>query len=97
MMLNSVIAYFLNSYFSGRFVNYSVKEQLKDIAPAFIIACIMAMSVFFIGYFLTTSYIFKLIVQVTAGAFIFLIICELTKMSDYIYLKQIVSEKILKK
>lgn len=31
--LNSVFAYLLNSYYSGKFIEYPIIEQLKDIAP----------------------------------------------------------------
>lgn len=29
MWVNTIIAYYLNSYWSGRFINYSMMEQLR--------------------------------------------------------------------
>ena len=97
MILNNIIAYYLNSYWSGKFINYSTKEQVKDIAPSFLLAACMALIVYIIGHFLTTPYLLTLIVQVTAGAVFVFVICELTKMPDYMYLRQIVFEKVFRR
>jgi hypothetical protein len=35
MMINTLIAYYLNSYWSGRFIGYSFMQQVKDILPSF--------------------------------------------------------------
>jgi len=37
----SIFAYFINSYFSGKFINYGLFEQIKDISIIIIIASIM--------------------------------------------------------
>jgi len=42
MMVLTQIAYFLNSYWSGRFIEYSMKNQVKDILPSFILAATWA-------------------------------------------------------
>lgn len=97
MIANSIIAYFLNSYYSGKLINYSTKEQLKDILPSFLIGGSIAIIVFLLGHFLTMSYIIKLILQLITGAVIFFGYCELTRMSDYLYLKQIAVDNVLKR
>ena len=97
MIINSLISYFLNSYWSGKFINYHISEQLRDIMPSFILASFIAVSVFALGCLLHLSYPVRLIVQVSTGALLFFGICELTKMGDYIYMKQIVLEKIFKR
>ena len=38
MIVNTLIAYYLNSYWSGRFIGYSFLEQIKDILPSFLLA-----------------------------------------------------------
>jgi len=47
MILISFIAYFINSYWSGRFIGYSSKEQIIDILPSFGVASLMAILVFY--------------------------------------------------
>ncbi len=36
MILNSIIDYFLNSIWSGKFIDYRLNEQLSDILPSFL-------------------------------------------------------------
>jgi len=38
MIVNSLIAYYLNSYWSGKLIGYSVKEQIADISSSFALA-----------------------------------------------------------
>lgn len=97
LILNNIIAYYLNSYWSGRFIGYSFKEQVMDIIPSFLIAVGIAIIVYFLGYFLPTPYLLTLIIQISGGALIFFGTCELVKMSDYLYLKQIISEQVFPK
>ncbi len=97
MILNSFIAYYLNSYWSGIFIKYGIKEQIKDIIPSFILAAGVAIIVFILGYFLKTPYLVTLIFQVIVGAVLVLGICELTKMPGYMYMKHIVVEKVFRR
>ena len=97
IIINSFIAYYLNSYWSGSLINYSMKAQIRDILPSFMLAAVMSVLVFTLGYFLHFSYFIKLILQVTSGAAFIILFCEAFKMPDYIYIKNIVMEKILKK
>lgn len=40
-VIGGVIAYFINSFYSGKMIGYSMVSQLWDILPIFIIACII--------------------------------------------------------
>jgi len=97
MIFHSFAAYYLNSYWSGKFIGYSMKKQVKDIIPSFMLAAGMAIAVFIMGYFLETSSLVTLILQVILGAVLVFGFCELTKMPDYIYIKQIVVEKVFRR
>ena len=94
IIFNSFISYYINSYWSGRLINYSFKEQIKDVAPSFLLAAGVASIVFILGHFLNTSYLVKLILQVFTGIVLFIGVCELGRISDYMYLKQIVLENV---
>lgn len=97
IILDSLIAYYLNSYWSGKLINYSMTQQLKDIKPSFLLGAGMAIIVFLIGHFLPTHYLLTLIVQVIAGAVIVFGVCEFTRFSDYLFVKQIIVEKVFKR
>ncbi|MCX2432357.1 lipopolysaccharide biosynthesis protein [Pedobacter sp. GR22-10] len=60
-ILFSVISFFINTFYSGRLINYSLKDQLKDILPIFIIAVVVSLSVwqfkkYFLSKYLLTDY-----------------------------------------
>ncbi|MBP7223211.1 MAG: MOP flippase family protein [Sedimentibacter sp.] len=94
MMVNTLIAYYLNSYWSGRFIGYSVKQQVVDILPSFGLALTMAIFVYILGLFLPFSYLWVLIIQFIAGALFILLFCEITRFRDYLFVKEIVIEKL---
>ena len=97
MIFNSLLSYYLNSYWSGKLINYTMTEQLKDIAPSFLLASSMAVVVFLLGLFISASSLVLLITQLSAGTLFVFVVCEVTAMPDYLYLKQIISEKIIKR
>ena len=81
-----VVAYLLNSYYSGRLIGYSSWMQVKDIAPSCLVAAIVAVSVFFVKY-LPVSYWVILPLQIIMGAVVFMVLCQLTRNPEYIEMK----------
>jgi hypothetical protein len=77
-----IIAYFLNSHYSGRLLGYSSWMQLRDIAPSYALAIAIALPVYFLK-FLPLSYWIVLPMQVLVGAFTFLAVCKVTKINEY--------------
>jgi len=94
MLLNTVIAYYLNSYWSGRFIRYSFGRQIKDILPSFFLALFMAGIVFLIGVLVPLSSVWKLLMQIVFGAIIIFFSGEVLKLNDYIFIKNLVLEKL---
>lgn len=95
MMVNTLIAYYLNSYWSGRFIGYSFKEQVSDILPSFGLALVMAAGVYGLGLILPFNPLWMLITQTLAGAAFIFLFCEATKFKDYIFVKKLIVEKII--
>lgn len=94
MMVNTLIAYYLNSYWSGKMIGYSFNQQVKDILPAFLTALSMALVVFGLGILLALPPLATLIIQVISGAVFIIIFSEITHLKDYIFLKSLILEKI---
>lgn len=93
------ICYFLNSYYSGKFLGYTSWMQLKDIAPSYGIATLVALSVWFLKY-LPFSYWAILPMQILFGSIVFIVICKITKNKEYQETKEIIIpfvKKITKK
>lgn len=98
-VVTGCIAYYLNAYYSGPFLNYSIKEQIKDILPSFGVAVVMAVPVYAMSFIPLNPFIL-LPLQIVAGAIITISICEATKLPEYIELKGIampIINKVIKR
>lgn len=90
-----IISYYLNAYYSGPYLNYSIKEQVKDILPSLGVALAMAVPVYAMSFIPLNPFIL-LPLQIVVGAVITLVICEATKLPEYMELKGIVNSLIKK-
>lgn len=97
MWVNTLIAYYLNSYWSGRMINYPMREQVSDIMPGFGIAFTMGAVVMFAGWLIPVSFPVKLVIQLILGALLSLFLCEFFKPEAYLELRQIVLKNLLKR
>jgi teichuronic acid exporter len=96
MMVNTLIAYYLNSFWSGKFIGYSFGEQVKDIFPGFVMAFTISGFVFVVGIIVSLSPAFLLIVQISTGAILTIGTCELIRFKDYLYMKETLFNKLQK-
>ena len=90
-----IISFFLNSYYSGKLLNYSSWMQLKDVAPSYGIAFAIALSVFFLKY-LSISYWLILPLQLIVGILAFFTLCKITKIDEYEEVKVLLMPMIKK-
>lgn len=93
MLISSVFvgffSYYMNARYSGPFLNYSIKEQVKDIIPGFSIALLMALPVYAISYLPLNPFVL-LPIQLLAGLLIVLALCEKIGLEEYKEIKSIV-------
>jgi len=94
MIIHSSIAYFLNSYYSGQNIGYSSLQQLKDIGPSLLLALLIGGLVFSLGLFIDQPDYLLLIIQLATGGGAFILLGELSKMQDYIFMKEIFMGKL---
>lgn len=95
MIVSSVISYFLNSFWSGKMVEYPVKEQISDIAPSFLIALIIGLSVYCVGFLLPFRPVFVLMIEMASGLLFLWIITKITKIDSFVEIKEIIKEKFI--
>lgn len=84
-----IISFFLNTYYTGKKLGYSSWMQLKDIAPSYGVALFVAVAVYFLKY-LPLSYWFVLPLQIAVGGAVLFLICEKTKLEEYVEVKEII-------
>lgn len=99
MLIGSVItgfiAFFLNTYYTGKKLNYTSWDQIKDVAPFYGLGLLIAMSVYFFKYLPLSNFII-LPIQIVVGTSIFFWVCEKIKMKEFIELKNIAQKYISK-
>ncbi|HEY3389735.1 MAG TPA: lipopolysaccharide biosynthesis protein, partial [Prolixibacteraceae bacterium] len=96
MMALSLIAFYLNSYWSGLLIGYSFFSQIKDILPSLLLASAVSTIVFGEELVIHLPPCPLLIIQLITGVALTLGICETIQFKDYIYIKSIVADKFLK-
>lgn len=94
-VVNGIIAYFINSYYSGKFIDYSTIDQIKDILPSFGIAAIMSIVVYLVSFIPLSLYIL-LPAQIIIGAILVIALCEIFKLEEYREVKNIILMSISK-
>ena len=85
MAISTVISSFINAYPNKKLLDYSYFEQIKDILPSIGIALFMAVVVYLIGL-VKLPLIIILIIQLFAGAIIYLSLSYLFKLETFMYL-----------
>ena len=89
-LLAGIIAFFLNSYYSGKFLGYSSWMQIKDILPSFWIGLLISCIVYFVK-FLPMSYWIILPIQIMIGVLLFFILCNLSNNQEYVEIRNMIS------
>ena len=93
MIINTLIAYYLNSFWSGRFIGYSFSAQIKDVFPSFVFASLVNLIVFFEGLLLPFNALSLLVIQLFSGGVLILFFGEIFTLKEYILIKNIFVEK----
>ena len=99
MLIGSVftgfISYYLNAYYSGPAIGYSIKEQITDILPSFGVALFMAAIVFIMSFIpLSPFIIFPL--QIAVGAAIAIGMSKKLQLPEFIELEDIAKNFLTK-
>ena len=81
-IITGIIAFFLNSYYTGKSLKYSSWMQIRDVAPSYALAIIIALSVYFLK-FLPLSYWVVLPLQIVVGVSVGFILCEYLQLKEY--------------
>lgn len=84
-----IISYWLNAYYSGPFLDYSVKDQIVDILPSFGVSLFVGLIVYVLSFIPITPYVLFPI-QIVVGYMLAFLICEKIKLPEFIEIKGIV-------
>lgn len=85
MLLSYGLSIIINSWPNRKLLNYGYREQMKDILPEILLAAVMGIVVLLIGK-LQTSDLITLILQVMAGAVLYVGGSAVLKLDSFMYL-----------
>lgn len=94
MNVISLIGYIIFNIESNKVLNYSIREQIIDILPSFVLASIMGGIVLIIGYVSDLSNILTFSIQLISAMFVVFILGELFKLKEYIFIKDTITNKL---
>lgn len=89
-------AYYINSSYSGKLINYPLNEQLGDIWPIFFLSSTLGFAVFCFDQFIFSYYhndLIRIFLSGISYASLYLIISYLINLAPFISFKQIILKK----
>ncbi len=92
-IVSSIVAFFINSYYTGKLISYSSLEQIYDFLPVLSVASIMGFGVLIAGYLPLKNVLGILLFQISIGIALYVSLCSLTKISSFVELRSIALDK----
>jgi len=93
-VVTSVIAYFLNSFYSGHLINYSQWDQIKDLIPSFGSAVLMGATMYLVGMLPIQSHLLKILLPTFTGILVYYLISLKVSSSELVEMRSIVKDAI---
>lgn len=94
-IIAGVLAFFLNSYYTGKELNYSSWSQLRDISPSYLVALIVFCGSYPLKYLPLNNWMI-LALQFMTSSLIVIICSKILKLKEYEEVKQIAKGMIKK-
>lgn len=95
--ITSLISFLIFAHFSGLHTGYTLRRQLSDIIPSFLISFGMGILVYMIGKISEMSLLVTFILQFLSGVLFVLVVSEIIRPFPYIQIKEIFIHNILRK
>lgn len=95
-VISSIFSFWVNTKFSGRFIDYSGLEQIRDIVPTIIITLFVGGIVWFLQLFVSNyieSNVFLVLLAGTVFVIIYILFCYLYKISALKDFRQLILQR----
>ena len=96
LVMYGIIESFLDSYYSGRLVHYTLKSQVEDILPFFFVGAFVGLITFAIGQVNIHYEFIVLIIQIIVAFVTTILVSEIFGIKEYMEYKQILKDKVTK-
>ena len=95
-IISSFIAYIPNSYYSGKIIDYPVREQLLDFMPCLLLASVISLLAYFAVNQLGMTPLMKLLVIGFAGFSMYLLMANALKLEGFRLVSTLAKERLVK-
>jgi teichuronic acid exporter len=93
VFVSGIISTFINSYPNLMLLDYSIREQFKDLIPSLLISLIMGIVVYPIQWFGMAA-VLTVIIQVTIGIVLYVALAKLFKLECFMYLVMTIKDML---
>lgn len=90
-VLTIPIEIIINAVPVKKLIDYGYAEQIKDILPSFVIACIMGVVVYMVSFLSLNVYI-MLLLQIFVGIVTYILLCVISKNESFFYVLNIMKD-----
>ena len=95
LAINSVIEFFLNGYFTGKYTGYGILSQAKDLLPNLMVTAVASV-VTCLLVFINMHYLLLLVAQTICFAVVYIGVMKITKVEAFNYLVAELKSKLKK-
>lgn len=96
-VFSSVVAFFVNTYYSGKFLNYNAFQQLLDLIPILLLAVTsLTLTKFFNQYSTINNYFLILFLNAMLVLISTIVIAKVFKLETYNIFKSLLKENLIK-
>jgi O-antigen/teichoic acid export membrane protein len=92
----SVVAYFLNTFYTVRLLKYRWSEQIRDLIPYILLSAFSGISMICVRLLFDVPAGLMLVVQLCVGCAVYLILCEVFRPSAFVYIKVLTRNQVIK-
>lgn len=94
-VIKGYFCFYLNTYYSGPLLNYTIKEQIKDIVPSLKISLLISVPIYIMSFLSMDSWML-LILQASTGCLWAFFLLEKFALPEYLEIKEILLSTIVK-
>jgi len=94
MVLHSLVGYFINAWYSGRLIGYSLRSQLADIVPSFLVAVTVAVPVWAMKFIPGLPEPLLLLLQVALLLALTVLLAKKLRLQGYTEIRDIITQRV---
>ncbi len=91
----SLVAYYLNSYYTGKLLDYTIIQQIKDVRPFLIISCIMGGIVYGLKFMQLINDYILLLLQIIFGSILYIGLCYFARIPTFFEMMGMIKQRLL--